>query len=160
MKRIQGRKVGWEKANTSCMIITSYFLGAMLGTFASDHILEYGYSKGRFTPLFTVFAIAMSILILMHFKLCERFCRNYKLENELIEHVRTTMLSNGTSARNTTLLDLQRMMASPESIKNEIEVEGVVEEDGGVGPSNKIGDTTMTIETLQASLNKFGLTVE
>mmetsp|Transcript_5651 Transcript_5651/g.10207 ORF Transcript_5651/g.10207 Transcript_5651/m.10207 type:complete len:487 (+) Transcript_5651:271-1731(+) len=98
LKRVfQGKGGSWEKACLSFLVITFFFLGGLSGALVSEQVLVR-YSKGRFTPLFTSFAIIMAALTLMHFTLCEQFCYKYQLENKIIEKAQAIISANGMNA--------------------------------------------------------------
>lgn len=87
-----------EKGFNSAAITTSFFLGCLCGAFASDPILA-SYGAGHFTPVFTVFCFIIAMLCFWHYALCEYFCFNYVIEEELSDILQETIVQTERFSR-------------------------------------------------------------
>ena len=111
-----------EKGLTSASITSFFFLGCLVGAYASDPILV-SYSKELFTPVFTVFSLCIAALCYWHFALCEYFCFRYEIEEELADVLQETIMTSERRGhrRNSTHELLGIMMDVMEEVESERE---------------------------------------
>eukprot|EP00580_Thalassiosira_gravida_P000334 CAMPEP_0201611516 /NCGR_PEP_ID=MMETSP0492-20130828/20321_1 /ASSEMBLY_ACC=CAM_ASM_000837 /TAXON_ID=420259 /ORGANISM="Thalassiosira gravida, Strain GMp14c1" /LENGTH=340 /DNA_ID=CAMNT_0048077717 /DNA_START=16 /DNA_END=1038 /DNA_ORIENTATION=- len=81
------------KGFTSAGITTTFFLGCVVGSFLFEFVMT-SYSKGYFTPMFTIFSLIMATLCFLHYTFCDQFCFNYEIEQQMMEEMRKNVLMN------------------------------------------------------------------
>jgi len=125
-----------RKGFTSAGVTTTFFLGCVAGSFLFEFV-RTSYSKGYFTPIFTIFSLIMATLCFLHYTFCDQFCFNYEVEQNMMEEMRKNMMINrNPRGRKSNIVDEYRksLLAAIEEVneRNSIRVLSELSEPTGV----------------------------